>query len=201
MSSIRQTLPLFLGSVFLISCQRPRAHHDPSASRFDVPRSPLWRVADPEASRRLDVVWREIDLSPGHAWAGRYVLSDKPNADRLAVAPKAGFVLIAGKAGSCCKAADGGRLCAADCPGSREAVFGDIFMTPEGRLRLALELSPGNIISAGEYVPINVGGQHYLISGDELEVFNQAIEDGEEPRSKPGGRYFLRESEQAIAHR
>lgn len=152
----------------------------------------LWRVADPTVGARLARIEEEIGKKPGHAWAGRYVLSARSDSDRLVLAPRSGYVLISGKAGSCCKDAESGPKCAADCPGAREAVDGEIVMTGQGRIRLALELSPGHIILAGEFSPMTAGGRHYLISTEELDAFREAVRKGEEPRKGHEGLFLMR---------
>ncbi|GIK17826.1 MAG: hypothetical protein BroJett003_27900 [Planctomycetota bacterium] len=152
----------------------------------------LWRVADPNVAARLGRIEEEISREPAHAWAGRYVLSARPDSDRLILAPRSGYVLISGKAGSCCKDAESGPKCAPDCPGAREAVDGEIVMTGQGRIRLALELSPGHIILAGEFSPMTAGGQHYLISTEELDAFREAVRKGEEPRKGHEGGFLMR---------
>ncbi len=177
------------GLIFLAACQQPKPL--PRDEARQDRESPLWRVADAEAARRLAAIAAEIAASPGHPWAGRYRLSDQPTTDRIALAPHAGYVLISGKAGSCCKDAAAGQTCGPDCPGSREAVFGDIIVTPQGRLRLALELSPGNVISAGEYAPMVRDNKRYLLPADGLETFEKAAADGLQPQELVEGGFFV----------
>lgn len=185
------------GLVFLAACQQPKSMpHDEAAQDRE---SPLFRVADAEAARRLAAINAEIAASPAHPWAGRYVLGDQPTTDRLAVAPHAGYVLISGKAGSCCKDSAAGQTCGPDCPGSREAVFGDIIVTPQGRLRLALELSPGNVISAGEYAPIARGDNRYLAPADSVAAFEKAAADGLQPQELLEKGFFVRSDGPAAA--
>ncbi|MCC7292393.1 MAG: hypothetical protein IT449_10075 [Phycisphaerales bacterium] len=178
------------GLIFLAACHQPKPTARDEAAHDRE--SPLWRIAEAEAARRLAAIDAEIAASPAHPWAGRYVLSDQPTTDRLAVAPLAGYVLISGKAGSCCKDAAAGQSCGPDCPGSREAVFGDIIVTPQGRLRLALELSPGNVISAGEYAPIARGSNRCLVPADGLEAFGKAAAEGLQPQERVEGGFFVR---------
>ncbi|MCG3129705.1 MAG: hypothetical protein FLDDKLPJ_00440 [Phycisphaerae bacterium] len=152
----------------------------------------LWRVADPNVAGRLARIEEEIGRESAHAWAGRYVLSARPDSDRLILAPRSGYVLISGKAGSCCKDAESGPKCAADCPGAREAVDGEIVMTGQGRIRLALELSPGHVILAGEFSPMTAGGRHYLVSTEALDAFHEAVRKGNEPRDGHEGLFLMR---------
>lgn len=102
-------------------------------------------------------------------------------------------MLISGKAGSCCSGAAEGHACSPDCPGAKEALFGDVLELKDGRLKLALELAPGNVILAGEYFPTPVGMRTYLVPTDEMATFKRALTDGKDARAEAAGRFLVRQ--------
>ena len=69
---------------------------------------------------------------------------------------------------------------------------GPIVLTARGTLKLAMELTPGEIVLVDELVPIRWGPRRYLVSADELSAFVEAVRQGDEPRSTTAGEFLLR---------
>lgn len=196
-SRMRTSLIVVFAEFWLLSCvscrQTPGGKGAPEDLRQSFVSQTVWRVADVEAAHHLSEVLGEIRRLRNHPWAGRYLLGDRPDADRLALAPTSGFVLIAAKGESCCQGVSHGRVCSPDCPGAREAIFGDVLALKDDRIRLALELAPGNVILAGEYVPMVHGDRHYLVASDEVALFRQFTAPGGTAESESARRFFVRQ--------
>ncbi|RJP37031.1 MAG: hypothetical protein C4547_06225 [Phycisphaerales bacterium] len=157
-----------------------------------APQPALFTIEDPAASTRLASIRRELAGLDDHAWAGVYHRGDPAGAvgDDLILAPQSGYVLqLRGRTGVC---RSGCPNCAA---GRASVASGAIVPGPRDSLKLAMELSPGEVILVEELVPAQRGRQHYLVPVNELDAFQSAVQAGTEPRAELKDRLYLREAD------
>ena len=146
-------------------------------------RTPGWDPI-PEVQDRIDAIKVEIAKPGDHAWAGEYYQGDGLGSNiTFWIAPKSGFAFTH-----------------TGCVGLYDENHGDVaerdgavHTTP----RLSFDSERWSPISA-PLVPVRWGERRYLIPQDEIAKFCSEVNQGDEPRDGPYGRFFLRQDDWQI---
>ncbi len=184
-----QVLSLILVLALCAGCRTGGRATKPTA---DGQGSPEFIVEEPAAKARLASIRKELAAAQDHPWAGVYHRGDPygPVGDDLILAPGSGYVLqLRGRKGTC---SSGCPNCAS---GHASVAAGTIVTSTQDTLKLAMELSPGNIVLVEELVPLHWGARRYLVTVEQYDGFLAAVDAGTEPRTTLAGPYYLRESD------
>lgn len=138
----------------------------------------------PEVERRNELIWGELEKLKNHPWAGKYFMGRGLGTRRwLRLAPEAGFTFTSGG-------------CVRD---FYYLDYGSVKWS-KGKIRLHPATQPLGDESSFErfrvFYPVKWGDRRYLISEDEMIVFINQINQGDEPSENiPGNRFFLHEDD------
>ena len=177
--------------VALVGCQRAQRPADFTGGQA------LETVAqaDPKIRARIQAVNAELSELVDHPWAGAYHggFGAGGTSDRLILAPRSGYFLsMPGRKSSCSSGCP-------NCAGGRHVTAqGDVVVSRSGTLRLAMQLSPTEIVLVSDLMPVAWEGRRYLIPVEDMDRFRAAIKEGIEPRSSLAGDFLLRENDHKI---
>ena len=130
-----------------------------------------------ELHERSAAIEAELKRSPGHPWAGDYYEGDGLGANiRMQMSPVAGVAATLH-----------------GCLGLYDANEGRVAVLPDGSLRLDFARSESEEPSRfpDRVVPVHWGERRYLIPPSAMSHFVAAINQGDEPRAGPHGRFLL----------